>query len=271
LNPRVRDLFDLGGDVADLARPKRGDFHHLRPEDPDTIDFVDGVCGHHADARALFKRPVDHANKDDDAKISVVPGIDEERFKRSGLVALGRGQTPDDRLKHKVDIETRLGGDRHGVRGVDADHVLDLLPDPLGLRGGQVNLVEHGDDLMPSVESVIDIRQRLSLDPLARVDHQKRALACGQRPRHFVSEVNVTGRIHEVEDVRFPVLGFVFEAHRLRLDGDPALALYVHGIEHLLDHVALRHRPGLLDEPVGERRLAMVDMGDDREVSDILD
>ena len=124
---------------------------------------------------------------------------------------------------------------------------------------------------MPSVEGVIDVRQRLRLDPLARVDHQERALACGERPRHLVGEVDVAGRVHEVEDIGLAVLGPVFEPHRLRLDGDAALALDVHGIEHLLDHVALRHRPGLLDEPVGERRLAMVDMGDDREVSDILD
>jgi hypothetical protein len=81
----------------------------------------------------------------------------------------------------------------------------------------------------------------------------------------------VARRVHEVEDVRLPVLGSVFEAHRLRLDSDAALALDVHGIEHLLDHVALRHRPGLLDKPVGERRLAMVDVSDDREVADILD
>ena len=124
---------------------------------------------------------------------------------------------------------------------------------------------------MPRVEGVIDIRQRLRLDPLASIDHQKGALACGEGARHLVSEVHVAGRVHEVEDIGLSVLGFVFEAHRLRFDGDAALALDVHGIEHLLDHVALRHRPGLLDEPVGERGLAMVDMGDDREVSDVLD
>ena len=140
-----------------------------------------------------------------------------------------------------------------------------------GSAAGKIDLVENGDDLMPRVEGVIDVRQRLRLDPLARVDHQERALACGERPRHLIGEVDVAGRVHEVEDVGLAVLGSVFEPHRLRLDGDAALALDVHGIEHLLDHVALRHRPGLLDEPVGERRLAMVDMGDDREVSDILD
>ncbi len=57
----------------------------------------------------------------------------------------------------------------------------------------------------------------------------------------------------------------------LRLDGDAALALDVHRIEHLLDHVALRHGSGLLDEAVGERRLAVVDMGDDGEVADVVE
>jgi hypothetical protein len=39
----------------------------------------------------------------------------------------------------------------------------------------------------------------------------------------------------------------------------------------LLDHVTLRQGPGGLDEPVGERRFAMVDMGDDREIADVVD
>ena len=268
---RVCDLLDLGGDVADLARAERGDLRHFRAKNPDAIDLVDGVRGHHADAGALLERPVNHANEDDDAEIGVVPGVDEERFKRRGLIALGRGQALDDRLEHKIDVEPSLGRDRYGVRSVEADYVLDLLLDPIRLRGRQVDLVEHGHDLMAGVEGVIDVGQRLRLDPLARVDHQERALACGERARHFVGEVDVAGRVHKVEDVRFPVLGPVFEAHGLRLDGDAALALDVHEIEHLLDHLPLRHRPRLLDKSVGERRLAMVDMGDDREVSDILD
>ncbi len=161
----------------------------------------DGVRAHHADARPLPEGPVYDADQDDDAEISVVPGIDQEGLQGSRLVALGRGQALDDRFEHEVDIETRLGRDRHGVRGVEADHVLDLLLDPLGLGGGQIDLVEYGDDLMPRVEGVVDIRQRLRLDPLARVDHQKRALASRERPRHFVSEIDMAGRVHEVEDI----------------------------------------------------------------------
>ena len=177
----------------------------------------------------------------------------------------------DDRLQHQVDAEAGLGRDRHRLRRVEADDVLDLLLDAIGLGGGQIDLVEHRHDLVAGVERVIDVGERLRFDPLAGVDDQQRAFARRQRPRHFVGEVDVAGRVHQVEDVGLAVLGLVFEAHRLRLDGDAALALDVHRIEHLLDHVALGHRAGLLDQPVGERRLAVVDMGDDGEVADVLD
>src|SRR6185503_19181408 len=67
------------------------------------------------------------------------------------------------------------------------------------------------------------------------------------------------------------VLGLVVEAHGLRLDGDAALALDVHRVEDLLLHLPVGNIAAQLDEPVGEGRLAVVDMGDDREVADQVD
>ena len=55
------------------------------------------------------------------------------------------------------------------------------------------------------------------------------------------------------------------EADVLRLDRDPALALEVHRVEVLGAHVPWVDRPGQLEEPVGERRLPVVDVADDRE------
>ena len=81
----------------------------------------------------------------------------------------------------------------------------------------------------------------------------------------------MAGRVDQVEHVVLAVARPVVEPHGLRLDGDAALALDIHGIEHLLDHLALGEAAGRLDQPVGERRLAVVDMGDDGEVADIVD
>ena len=173
---------------------------------------------------------VEDAHHHDDAEIGVVPAVDQQRLQRRRLVALGRRQAMDDRLQHQIDVEAGLGRDRHRLRGVEADDVLDLLLDAVGLGGGQIDLVEHRHDLVAGVERVIDVGERLRLDPLAGVDDQQRALARRQRARHFVGEVDVAGRVHQIEDVGLAVLGLVFEAHRLRLDGDAALALDVHRI-----------------------------------------
>ena len=64
-----------------------------------------------------------------------------------------------------------------------------------------------------------------------------------------------------------PVVGVVDHAHGLRLDGDAALALDVHRVEHLLHHVALLDRVGELEDAVGQRGLPVVDVRDDREVA----
>jgi hypothetical protein len=55
----------------------------------------------------------------------------------------------------------------------------------------------------------------------------------------------------------------------LGLDGDAALALDIHAVQHLRLHLARRQPAGRLDQPVGKSRLPVVDMGDDREVADM--
>jgi hypothetical protein len=79
----------------------------------------------------------------------------------------------------------------------------------------------------------------------------------------------MAGGIDQVEDVGLAVLGRIGQPHRLRLDGDTALALDIHGIEHLLLHLARLQAAGGLDQPVGQRRFAMVDMRNNGEVADV--
>ncbi len=152
--------------------------------------------------------------------------------------------------------------------GVEPDHVLDLLAHPVGLGGGQVDLVEDRHDLVMVVERLIDIGQRLRLDPLGGVDHQQRAFAGGEAAVHLIGEVHVARRVDQVQLVELAVLRAVVEPHGLRLDGDAALALDIHGIEHLLLHLPRAEPAAELDQPVCERGLAVIDMGDDGEVAD---
>ena len=51
-------------------------------------------------------------------------------------------------------------------------------------------------------------------------------------------------------------------------DGDAALALQVVGIHGALGHpLVLAERAGLLQQAIDQRRLAVIDMGDDREIA----
>ena len=53
-------------------------------------------------------------------------------------------------------------------------------------------------------------------------------------------------------------------------DRDPLLALEVHRVEHALgDVLVLAEGAGLPEHRVDERRLAVVDVGDDRDVADV--
>ena len=68
--------------------------------------------------------------------------------------------------------------------------------------------------------------------------------------------------------IRLSSWPFHCDAHGLRLDRDPALALELHRVEELVPHLALGDGLRELQNPVGEGRLAMVDVRDDREVAD---
>ena len=80
----------------------------------------------------------------------------------------------------------------------------------------------------------------------------------------------MTRSIDEVEDPLAPIRSLVIHANGVALDGDAALALEVHRIQHLRLHFLLGERLCHLEETIGERRLAMVDVRDDAEVTKIL-
>ena len=151
-----------------------------------------------------------------------------------------------------------------------ADDVLDLAACFLGLRAGQIDLVDDGDDLEVAVDGEVRVGQRLRLDALRRIHQQQRAFARGQRPSDLVREVHVARRVDQVQDVLLAVLRLVVQADRVRLDRDAALALEVHGVEDLGLHLAGLQRAGEFEEAVGQRGLAVVDVRDDREVPNVL-
>ena len=74
-----------------------------------------------------------------------------------------------------------LRRDPQDVLGIAVEQVGELLRPLVGLRGGQVDLVERGHDDQAGVARQVEVRQRLRLDALRRIDEQDGALARLQR------------------------------------------------------------------------------------------
>ena len=162
-----------------------------------------------------------------------------------------------------------LAGYAHGVVGGNGQLVFDLDLHLVGMRRGQIDLVDRRDDVEVGVHGEAGVGDRLGLDPLRRVDHQDGALARGEASADLIGEVDVSRGIDQVELIGLPVVGVIHDAHGVGLDGDAALPLDVHRVEQLRRHVALLDGPGEFENAVGDGGLPVVDMGHDREVPDV--
>ena len=76
------------------------------------------------------------------------------------------------------------------------------------------------------------------------------------------------GRVDQVEHVVLAVARAVVDARGLGLDGDAALALEIHLVEELGALLAAAERLRHVEQAIGERALAVVDVRDDAEVAD---
>ena len=116
----------------------------------------------------------------------------------------------------------------------------------------------------------VDVRKGLCLHALRRVDDEECALARGKAARDLVVEVDVPRCVDQVQLIQLTVLAAIVEADGLRLDGDAALALEVHAVEHLRLHLTLTECACVLDEAVGDGGFSVVDVGDDGKIADML-
>ena len=266
---RVGDHLDAAGDEADFARAQRLDLHRPRREDAERLDLVVLPRVHQRDLHRIPDRAFQHADDDHHAAVGVVPRVENQRLERRVGVAFGRRQPGHDRLENVLHASALFGTGEDGGISVKADNFFELPPRLVGLRARQIDLVDDRDDLEIVVDREIGVGQRLRFDALRRIDQQQGALAGGQRARDFVAEVDVAGRIDQVEDVGLTVIRRIRQPHRMRLDRDAALALEVHAVEHLRRHLARLQRAGDLEKAVGQRRLAVVDMRDDGKIPNV--
>ena len=232
------EFLDAGDDKTHLPRDQPLACLRLRREHADLLAQVHGVRGHQQDPVFRAQRPVDHPHQHHHADIVVEPGIDDESLERRRRIAFGRRDARNHCLEYILHALAGLGADAQRVLGVDADHIFDLAYRPLRISRRQVDFVQHRHDLDTLLDRGIAVRHGLRFHALRRVDHQHRPFAGRERARHLVGKVDVSRGVDQVEVIDLAVACLVLQRRRLRLDGDAALPLQVHGIEHLLLHLA---------------------------------
>ena len=75
--------------------------------------------------------------------------------------------------------------------------------------------------------------------------------------------------VDKVELVGFTIFRRVRQGNTLRFNSNTALALNIHGIENLSGHFTLGQASTNLNKAVCDGRFAMVNMGNNRKVSDV--
>ena len=193
--------------------------------------------------------------------------VEDEALEGAFRVALRGGDPRHDRLEDLRDAGAVLGRGEDDLLARDGQHALEVVHDRGRVGRRQVDLVEDRDEREVRAHREVDVGQGLRLDPLRRVDDEDGAFAGLEAVADLVGEVHVTRRVDQVEAVDEAIVRGVLESDGPGLDRDALLALEVHRVEDLARHLPPLDRVGQLQQTVSERRLAVVDVRDDRKVA----
>ena len=151
--------------------------------------------------------------------------------------------------------------------GVEVQEQLLDLVDDLGDAGvGPVDLVDDEDDRQPGLEGLAQHEPGLGQRALGGVDQEEDAVDHGQAALDLAAEVGVAGGVDDVDLHPAPAHGRV-----LGQDGDALLALEVARVHDPVGQLLVgAEGAGLAQHGVDERRLAVVDVGHDGHVPDVL-
>ena len=138
------------------------------------------------------------------------------------------------------------------------------------LAVGAVDLVDDDDRPQTGFERLAKDKPRLRHRAFGGVDEDDGTVGHTNDSLNLAAEIRVARRVDDV-DVNDLVLTDVTDRAVFREDRDAALALDVVAVHHpLADVEVLGERPRLHEQLVDERRLAVVDVRDDRDVPEVV-
>ena len=226
--------------------------------------------------------PLHAADGDAPHELVVVDGADQH-LERLIQIGLRRGDIVQNGVEQRLEVGAlHVGGiagravaggaEQHGAvqllgGGVQIQqqlqHLVHYLVDAL-IR--PVDLVDDHDHAVPQLQRAAEDKAGLGHRPLGGVHQQDDAVDHLQDTLHLAAEVGVARGIHDVD------LGVaVLDGGVLGQNGDAALTLQVVGVHDALHRLlVLAVHAALLEHLVHQRGLAVVNVGDDRHISQFL-
>ncbi len=150
-----------------------------------------------------------------------------------------------------------------------AEPVDHRLHAALEVGADAVHLVDVGDPRDVVLVGLAPHGLRLRLDAGDRVEQRDRPVEHAQRALDLDGEVDVAGGVDDVDAVALPLRG-----GRGRGDRDAALLLLFHPVHRggaIVDLADLVGAPRVVEDALGRRRLARVDVGHDPDVAGVLE
>ena len=176
---------------------------------------------------------------------------------------------PDQRLHlDDVDDALELGfaadrpGDHHRAGAQTVDHHVDAA---LEIGAGAIHLVDEADARHVIFVGLAPDGFGLGLDAGHGVEHRNRAVQHAHGALDFNGEVDMAGRVDDVDAVVFPEAG-----GRGRRDRDAAFLFLLHEIHGggaVMDFADLMALAGVIKNALSRRRLAGVDMRGNADVA----
>src|SRR5207248_196268 len=129
-----------------------------------------------------------------------------------------------------------------------------------------IDLIDHYNRFRMVLQRLAQNEARLRLRTIVRVDDQQDAVDHLHDALDLAAEIGVARRVDDVDPIAVPLKGSV-----LRANGDSFFAFEIHRIHHpLLDLLIGAEGAGLAQELIDERGLAVVDVRNDGDVTNLV-
>ncbi len=205
----------------------------------------------------------------DDASERIEHRVKYQSLQRSLRVTHRRGDSLNDSLQYLGHTDTCLAAGAYHLRRVTSEQVHYLVLHLIRLGTVEIHLINNRYYLEVIVNGHIEIGDCLGLDTLRSIDYKQRALACSDGARYLIGKVDMPRSVDKIQHIILAVETIV-HLYGVTLDSNAALSLQIHIVKHLGLEILAGHGVGKLEQTVGKRALAVVNVRYDAEIADIL-